>query len=439
MAGNTEADETLSEKPAFDNPPATAEGAGDTFTEAAEEREGGLQAWFSVLGSFLVYFSTFGVVNSFGFFQTFYQQNYIKNASPSAISFIGTLQITLMYFFGSVAGALFDTYGLRYLYPFAAVGGAGSLLATSFTKPNHIWQQFLAQSLLFGLTVSYGVQPALSVTGQYFKRRRALAMGLVASGSSIGGVCLPIMFSKLIPKIGFGWAMRVGALILLVCYAIAICTSKAKNPPKQLKSPRQLLDYRGYLDKRYACLSAGTVVGSFGVYVPYYYIQPYCATLDPNTNITSYLLPMMNAASLLGRIIGGQAADRFGRLNILYPMILLCGILCLAIWLPSASVGVVISFVWLYGFASGIFISVMPAATGQIVPTEKLGSRLGAFGTVTAVAFLTGSPIAGALVNDQSRAGHRPLIIFAGCCLFAGGTIIFIARLLHDRNLKSKW
>lgn len=146
------------------------------------------------------------------------------------------------------------------------------MLATSFTKPNQIWQQFLAQSLLFGLTVAYGVQPALTVAGQYFHRRRALAMALVASGSSVGGVVLPIMFSKLIPQIGFPWAMRVGALILLCCYAVAMAISRPKQPPRKLKSLTHLFDYKGFLDIRYSCLSAGAVVSSLGVYVPFYYI-----------------------------------------------------------------------------------------------------------------------------------------------------------------------
>lgn len=76
-----------------------------------EYTEGGAQAWLAIAGSFLVYFASFGVVNSFGFFQTLYQQDYLKSYSPSVISFIGTLQITLMYLSGSVAGALFDVYG----------------------------------------------------------------------------------------------------------------------------------------------------------------------------------------------------------------------------------------------------------------------------------------------------------------------------------------
>jgi MFS family permease len=158
------------------------------------------------------------------------------------------------------------------LYPFAALGGAGSLLATSFTQPNAIWQQFLAQGLLFGLTVSFGVQPALAIAGQYFKGRRAMAMGIVASGSSAGGVCLPIMFSRLVPVIGFPWAMRVGALLVLFCYVAAMCVSRAKYPPKQLQSASDLLDFNGFRDIRYALLALCAVIANLGLYVPYYYI-----------------------------------------------------------------------------------------------------------------------------------------------------------------------
>lgn len=78
-----------------------------------DKGEGGLHAWLSVAGSFLVYFASFGVVNSFGYFQTFYQLNYLSNYPAPEIAFIGTLQIGLMYLSGGVAGVLFDTYGLK--------------------------------------------------------------------------------------------------------------------------------------------------------------------------------------------------------------------------------------------------------------------------------------------------------------------------------------
>ncbi len=72
-----------------------------------------------------------------------------------------------------------------------------------------------------------------------------------------------------------------------------------------------------------------------------------------------------------------------------------------------------VSRILFYGFCSGIFISVMPAAVGQITPADKLGARLGAFGSVTAIAFLIGTPIAGALIQGDTVAGYQPLIIFS--------------------------
>lgn len=125
---------------------------------------------------------------------------------------------------------------------------------------------------------------------------------------------------------------------------------------------------------------------------------------------TTFSLEISNRADFIS---GGYAADRLGRLNVLYPMVTLCGVLCLAMWLPARTPAVLVGFACVYGFASGIFISVMPAATGQITPTERLGARLGAFGSVTSVAFLTGTPIAGSLIRSETRAGYQPLIIFA--------------------------
>jgi len=90
---------------------------GSNPVEPEPEQEGGLRAWLAIVGSFLVYFATFGVVNSFGVFQAIYQLDYLKDYSPSTISFIGTLQIALMYLSGAVAGALFDTYGLKVRNP----------------------------------------------------------------------------------------------------------------------------------------------------------------------------------------------------------------------------------------------------------------------------------------------------------------------------------
>jgi hypothetical protein len=77
------------------------------------EREGSLAGWLTVVGSSLVYFSAFGIINSFGFFQDIYQNRYLSSTPSSTIAFIGTIQITLMNVLAAPAGSLFDCYGLK--------------------------------------------------------------------------------------------------------------------------------------------------------------------------------------------------------------------------------------------------------------------------------------------------------------------------------------
>jgi hypothetical protein len=74
-------------------------------------KEGGYEAWATVLGSFLVYYSSYGLINSFGFFQHYYQDDFLSTSSPTKIAFIGTMQIALMNSLATVSGALCDCYG----------------------------------------------------------------------------------------------------------------------------------------------------------------------------------------------------------------------------------------------------------------------------------------------------------------------------------------
>jgi MCP family monocarboxylic acid transporter-like MFS transporter 10 len=117
---------------------------------------------------------------------------------------------------------------------------------------------------------------------------------------------------------------------------------------------------------------------------------------------------------------GGLAADSAGAANTVYPMTILSGLLCLGTWAVTSVVPLLITFVLMYGFCSGIFIAVLPVIVAQITPAEKLGGRIGAFYMVSAVAQLVGSPLGGALIQsgngqgggDQAH-GYLGLIVFA--------------------------
>ncbi|KAF2132196.1 MFS general substrate transporter [Dothidotthia symphoricarpi CBS 119687] len=397
----------------------TSESTADTESCCIKENEGNRAAWLTVLGSVLVYYSSFGIMNSFGFFQNFYTSDFLEHTSPPTIAFIGTLQIALMNSLAAISGALCDYYGIKYLYIGSGIGTIVALLALSFAKSGQFWQVFLAQGLLMGLTIAFAIQPALTVVGQHFKERRAFAMGLVTTGSALGGIGFPLMFEKLLPVLGFSWALRVAALKIAVCYSIALGISTSKPSGKSIRrNCGSLLDFRGFLDTRYSVLCIGAFFCQAGQWIPSYYIKTYANAAYPGNPIADYFLPLMNSCSVVGAVIGGLTGDRIGRLNSLWPMVLMTGCSCLFIWLLIDSLIALVVFACLFGFSTGNFVALIPPVIGQITPDDKLGARIGAFYSVVAISSLVGTPIGGALItDDHSKEGYRWLICFAlGWC-----------------------
>lgn len=103
-----------------------------------------------------------------------------------------------------------------------------------------------------------------------------------------------------------------------------------------------------------------------------------------------------------------------GRLNLLWPMVMFTGCICIFVWLLIDSLAVTVLFACLYGFGTGNFTALLPSVVGQMTPDENLGARVGAFYSVVAIASLVGTPIGSALIeNDETRRGYSWLIVFS--------------------------
>lgn len=77
--------------------------------------DGGREAWLVVAGSMIALFHTWGVINSFGVFQTYYETELLKENSSSDISWIGSLEAALLMMGGVFVGPLYDAGYFREL------------------------------------------------------------------------------------------------------------------------------------------------------------------------------------------------------------------------------------------------------------------------------------------------------------------------------------
>jgi MFS family permease len=124
------------------------------------------------------------MTNTFGAFQTYYTNDLLPGASPSAISWIGSVQTFTLMFVGVLSGRLLDAGYLRtQLCSGILLELLGLLMASISTKH---WQLLVSQGICVGLGSGLLYVPSVSVPAQYFSSNVMLATGLVATGSSMG-------------------------------------------------------------------------------------------------------------------------------------------------------------------------------------------------------------------------------------------------------------
>jgi len=145
---------------------------------------GGLRAWLQVVGSFFLFFNSWGIINTFGVYQTYYETDILSNESPSTISWIGSMQAFLLMLVGALTGPVYDAGYFRELL---AVGSFlvvfGHMMLSICTE---YWQAFLAQAICVGLGTGCLFVPSVAILSTYFTTKVASAMGLAAAGSSMG-------------------------------------------------------------------------------------------------------------------------------------------------------------------------------------------------------------------------------------------------------------
>lgn len=111
--------------------------------------DGGKIAWLQVLAMALVNFNNFGLVNSFGVFQAYYETTLLRTSSPSSIAIVGTLQGALLLIVGVVSGPLFDKGYFKPALVVASLGLVFALMMLSLST--QYYQVFLSQGLLLGI------------------------------------------------------------------------------------------------------------------------------------------------------------------------------------------------------------------------------------------------------------------------------------------------
>ncbi|CAF9939081.1 MAG: hypothetical protein HETSPECPRED_001478 [Heterodermia speciosa] len=390
---------------------------------------GGLKAWQQVLGAFFLNFNTWGLVNTFGIFQDYYATGAVFPASQSAIAWLGSIQGFLMLTIGVLCGRAIDAGYLRINLTAGITTTVFGMMMVSISR--EYWQFILTQGVVAGLGSGATFIPSVTVVGTYFSTRRSLAIGVATTGSSIGGIVYPFVLRRLIAKIGFGWAVRVMAFIMLATLLISLSVMRSRLPPRK-SGP--IVDFSAFRDPAYSIFLASVLITYTGLYVPFFYVESYATSIGISGDVAFDMLIIMNAASVVGRLLPPFFADRTGNLAMLIPCTFFSAIIILA-WIRVSSQEGLIAISVMYGFISGSIQAVVPATVAFLCPDlSKYGTRLGMTLAIGGgLGLLVGAPIAGAILDTQSSADHQEywgLLVFSGTLVFLGALLQLTVRVL---------
>ena len=138
---------------------------------------------------------------------------------------------------------------------------------------------------------------------------------------------------------------------------------------------------------------------------------------------------IMNGAGTPMRLLPNWVADRYtGPVNSMAPFLLITGLL-LYCWAAVSSTASLYVFAAMYGLFAAGFQSLFPAAlTSLTTDLSRAGVRMGMVFSLVGFAILTGTPLAGALIQrDNGRYLYAQM--FAGSLLTASFVFIVAARI----------
>ena len=278
--------------------------------------------WFVVAGAFVVTFVGFGSAYTFSAFIESLQRDFA--ASRGSVSLVFSVAGFLYFALGLVSGPLADRFGARLLAVVGMILTGLGLAVASLARS--LPEVYAAYGLGVGLGIGFSYVPILGAVQRWFVRRRGLASGLAVSGIGVGTLVMPPAAALLIDAMGWRGAYLVlGIFAAIVGGGMALLveddprrrgTGTDGDPPLLDAQPAQpaATGVRDALrSRRFIGLCAASLLGSFGVFVPFVHLVPYAIDHGIPQSSAVLLMAAIGIGSTSGRFFLGGLADRLGR------------------------------------------------------------------------------------------------------------------------------
>ncbi|KAF2196183.1 MFS general substrate transporter [Delitschia confertaspora ATCC 74209] len=442
--------------------------------DSAEEEPNWPRTWRAYacwLGCFFLMFNSWGLVNAYGTFSSFYVGHSLRGNDQLELNLIGSTQSFLVLLFSAPVGRLLDAGHFRYVIGTGCFLVPLGMFMLSVAAPKDddalgtfatIWG---TQGFVTGLGMACYFVSSSQVAATWFPHRKGLAIGFVACGASVAGVVYPTMTRYLISALGFVNAVRLVATLVTLTslFSLIFSTPNPKHTHPRPQSYRSLstwIDKEAFHNKAFVWFMAAVSFLFFGFYPVFFNLEEWAAVggfgtrdgvkahmpVEANPSETEenkplqtfWLLTIMNGASTIGRLTMAAFSDKTGPLNMHILAQIISSLLVLILWTLVSSTASAIAFCALFGMFSGAVIGLPPASVANIlactyrspgdkhIAHAKLGQWTGMMYSAAAIPSLVGPVVAGHLVTQYRN--YVTVMGWSGTCLVISAVCMGVSR-----------
>ncbi|XP_059387804.1 monocarboxylate transporter 9b [Carassius carassius] len=446
--------------------------------------------WAIVVASFMGQLLAYGSPQSVGVLYPEWLNTFQDSKGMTAL--VGSLVSGVGLIASPICSACVVNFGARPVTIFSGVMVSGGLMLSAFA-PN---VQFLIFS--YGIVVGLGCglvyAATVTITCQYFDKRRGLALGIITTGTSIGGFLYATVQNEFIALFGLD-----GCLLLIGCFALNIIACAGLMRPLHLpayylkqraalaeKTEEKVLDkapvvedpikknqsvnvlitgetkerkslvsyaalvrlvkkkqkkYSEYLHSTAELLQnrvfLATCVSLFayclGAYTPLLFLEDLAQSEGLISGISTIpLVSIMSIAAGVGKLLLGVMMDiRWMNSIFLYVFTLLgTGVVLLIIPITKNYAGLRVISA-LLGFFSGNW-SVIPYVTTKVVGMDRLTEAYGILMFFGGFSIMLGPPVAGWIYDWMNS--YDLAFYFSGSFVLLGGAGLFLAAVCCRNN-----
>ncbi|XP_055780943.1 monocarboxylate transporter 6-like [Salvelinus fontinalis] len=396
--------------------------------------------WVVLVSTILVLALTLAFPSCIGIFYTDLQTEF--QASNQETSWVPSIMTSVLHAGGPFCSVMVERFGCRTTVMVGGVLSGLGMAASSFTHT--ITELYVTAGVITGLGFCFSFQPAVTILGHYFVRRRAFANAMSSTGTALGLCTLPLLGNYLHTELGWrGSFLVLGAVLLNCCVCGAVMRPLMNHGPLQPEEEKPKGRMRALWavlkaafhhhmafdllcnNLRYRMYAVGITWMMLGFMVPLIYLVPYATAHDMEQSRAALLLSILGIVNIVVRPPIGLLFSLpwfKGRHIYVFSAALLMNGLSNSICCIDASFPVLLVYVVTYGLSMSVVGSLMFTVLMDTLDMSHFPAALGLLAIMESVTLLIGPPLAGILVD---RTGEYFYVFFA-CSGTVASSAVFL-------------